>query len=110
MLWLHAFAQRIGRSFAHLCLLALIFVELQVRIPAEYSGLVLYAETTVADEASEMGEMPVLAEAPGNLAATNLELPTDLEMPTGEVHDMVMPRLDPPDLLPSADMGEPTVV
>ncbi|MEY4272572.1 MAG: hypothetical protein RL250_1438, partial [Verrucomicrobiota bacterium] len=30
MLWLHAFAQRAGRTFAHLCLLALIFVELQV--------------------------------------------------------------------------------
>ena len=110
MLWLHAFAQRAGRSFAHLCLLVLIFVELQVRIPAEYSGLVLYAETSVADEMPEMGEMPVLSEAPGNLAATNLDLPADLDVPAGEVHDRVIPRLDQPDLLQSTDAGEPTLV
>jgi hypothetical protein len=110
MLWLHAFAQRAGRSFAHLCLLALVFVELQVRIPAEYSGFVLYAETSVADEMPDMGDMPVLTEAPGNLAALNLDLPNDLDLPAGEVHDMVIPRLDQPDLLQSADAGEPTVV
>ena len=34
MLWLQGFAQRSGRSFAHLCLLALVFVELRVTIPA----------------------------------------------------------------------------
>jgi hypothetical protein len=110
MLWLHAFAQRVGRSFAHLCLLALVFVELQVRIPAEYSGLVLYAETAVADEMPEMGEMPTLTEMPGNLAATNLELPADLDVPAGEVQDSVIPRLDQPDLLQTTDAGEPTVV
>jgi hypothetical protein len=45
MTWLHAYGQRMGRSFAHLCLLALVFVELQVTIPAEYSGLLAYVES-----------------------------------------------------------------
>ena len=110
MLWLHAFAQRVGRSFAHLCLLALVFVELQVRIPAEYSGLVLYAETPVADEMPEMGEMPVLTEGVVNLTAINVDFPPDLEVPSGNVNDMGIPRLDQPDLLQSAEPGEPTVV
>ncbi|MEY4133126.1 MAG: hypothetical protein RL592_1184, partial [Verrucomicrobiota bacterium] len=35
MTWLHGYGQRMGRSFAHLCLLALVLVELQVTIPAE---------------------------------------------------------------------------
>ncbi len=46
--WLHAYGQRMGRSFAHLCLLALVFVELKVTIPAEYTGLFSYVETPAA--------------------------------------------------------------
>ena len=49
MSWLHAFAQRMGRSFAHLCLLALVLVELQVTIPAEYSGLLSYVDAPAAE-------------------------------------------------------------
>ncbi len=108
MLWLHAFAQRAGRSFAHLCLLALVFVELQVRIPAEYSGLVLYAETSAGDDMPEMGEMPTLVEAPGGVATVTIDLPADLDLPRGEIHDMVMPNLSQPDLLQSIEPTEPT--
>ena len=50
MVWLHAFGQRMGRSFAHLCLLALVLVELQVTIPAEYSGLLSYVDAPAAEE------------------------------------------------------------
>ncbi len=49
---LNAFAQRFGRASAHLCLLLLVFVELRVTVPAEYSGLMFYVESAVgiADE------------------------------------------------------------
>lgn len=44
---LSAFAQRFGRVSAHLCLLLLVFVELRVTVPAEYSGLMYYVESAV---------------------------------------------------------------
>ncbi|MFM7240814.1 MAG: hypothetical protein ACKO3A_01685 [Opitutia bacterium] len=110
MLWLHAFAQRAGRSFAHLCLLALVFVELQVRLPDEVSGLVLFTDLSVVEEMPEMGEMPVLADAPGGMAMVNLELPSELEPPSGDVNDRVAPRLTPPDLLQPTEASDPTLV
>lgn len=110
MLWLHGFAQRTGRSFAHLCLLALVFVELQVRLPDEVSGLVLFTDISAVEEMPEMGEMPTLAEAPGGMALVNVELPGDFELPKGEVHDRVVPHLTPPDLLQPVEASEPTLV
>ncbi|MEY4086634.1 MAG: hypothetical protein RLZZ405_822 [Verrucomicrobiota bacterium] len=110
MLWLHAFAQRTGRSFAHLCLLALVFVELQVRLPDEVSGLVLFTDISAVEEMPEMGEMPALADAPGGMAMVNLELPSEFEQPSGEVHDRVVPHLIPPDLLQPVEASEPTLV
>lgn len=47
---LHRYAQRFGRVCAHLCLLALVFVELRVVIPAEYSGLLCYVDVPVAQD------------------------------------------------------------
>ncbi|MFM9001204.1 MAG: hypothetical protein ACKORB_06220 [Opitutia bacterium] len=44
---LSAFAHRFGRASAHLCLLLLVFVELRVRVPAEYSGFMFYVESAV---------------------------------------------------------------
>ncbi len=110
MLWLHGFAQRAGRSFAHLCLLALIFVELQVRLPDEVSGLVLFTDISAVEEMPEMGEMPALAAAPGGMAMVNPELPSDFDLPKGEVHDRVVPHLTPPDLLQPVEASEPTLV
>lgn len=110
MLWLHGFAQRAGRSFAHLCLLALVFVELQVRLPDEVSGLVLFTDISAVEEMPEMGEMPVLADAPGGMALVNVESPGDFELPKGEVHDRVVPHLTPPDLLQPVEASEPTLV
>ncbi len=109
MLWLHGFAQRAGRTFAHLCLLALIFVELQVRLPEEVSGLVLFTDISAVEEMPEMGEMPALADAPGGMALVNLELPSDFDLPNGEVHDRVVPHLTPPDLLHPVEASEPTL-
>lgn len=110
MLWLHGFAQRAGRSFAHLCLLALIFVELQVRLPDEVSGLVLFTDISAVEEMPEMGEMPALADAPGGMALVNPDLPSDFDLPSGEVHDRVVPHLTPPDLLQPVEASEPTLV
>lgn len=44
---LSAFAQRMGRASAHLCLILLLFAELRVTVPAEYSGLMYYFESAV---------------------------------------------------------------
>jgi hypothetical protein len=108
MIWLHAFAQRVGRSFAHLCLLALVFVELQVRLPDEVSGLVLFTDISAVEEMPEMGEMPTLTDAAAGMALVNVDLPADFELPKGDVHDRVVPHLAPPDLLPSVEPTEPT--
>ena len=109
MLWLHGFAQRAGRSFAHLCLLALIFVELQVRLPEEVSGLVLFTDISAVEEMRGVGEVPALADAPGGMALGNLELPSDFDLPNGEVHDRVVPHLTAPDLLHPVEASEPTL-
>ena len=99
MSWLHAYGQRMGRSFAHLCLLALVFVELQVTIPVEYSGLLAYVEAQVPAEEPVLGstEMPtrlitdIVQEADLSQA---VEVP-ELTMPILVMPEMVMPTDEP---------------
>ena len=101
MTWLHAFGQRMGRSFAHLCLLALVLVELQVTIPAEYSGLLSYVDAPAAEEQALPG-----AEVPLRLltdAVQDFDLSQAVEVP-----DLTMPNFVMPDMAMPAD--EPTAV
>jgi len=98
MTWLHAFAQRMGRSFAHLCLLALVLVELQVTIPAEYSGLLSYVDAPAAEEPVLGGtEMPfrLLTDAVQDFdLSQSVEVP-DLTMPNFVMPEMAMPVEEP---------------
>ena len=102
MTWLHAYGQRMGRSFAHLCLLALVFVELQVTIPAEYSGLLAYVEAQVPAEEPVLGsdEMPVRLISDVSQEA---ELSQAVEVP-----ELKMPVLGTPEMVAPTD--EPTAV
>jgi hypothetical protein len=98
MIWLHAFGQRMGRSFAHFCLLALVLVELQVTIPAEYSGLLSYVDAPAA-EVQVLGgtEMPLrlLTDAVQDFdLSQSVEIP-DLTMPNFMMPDMAMPADEP---------------
>lgn len=100
MTWLHAFAQRMGRSFAHLCLLALVLVELQVTIPAEYSGLLSYVDAPAAEEPALPG-----AEVPLRLvteAVQDFDLSQSVEVPDLTMPNFVMPEMAMPDEEPSA--------
>jgi hypothetical protein len=104
MSWLHAYGQRLGRSFAHLCLLALVFVELQVTIPAEYSGLLSYVEAKVPAPETVLGAegMPVMvlaevvqeAELSQSAEAPELTMPV-IAMPVLGMPDMVVPSEQP---------------
>jgi hypothetical protein len=96
MTWLHAFGQRMGRSFAHLCLLALVLVELQVTIPAEYSGLLSYVDVQDAEEQVMPG-----AEVPLRLVTDSLQ-DFDLSQPV-EIPDLMMPNFVMPDMAMPAD-------
>ncbi len=102
MSWLQAYGERMGRSFAHLCLLALVFVELQVTIPVEYSGLLAYVEAQVPAEETVLvaDEMPVrlITEI-----AQEAELSQAVEAP-----ELTMPVLVMPEAIMPAD--EPTAV
>ncbi len=102
MSWLHAYGQRMGRSFAHLCLLALVFVELQVTIPAEYSGLLSYVEEQVPAEETVLGaeDMPVRL-------ITDVAQEADLSQSV-EVPELTMPVLVMPEMVMASD--EPTAV
>lgn len=95
---LHAFAQRMGRSFAHLCLLALVLVELQVTIPAEYSGLLSYVDAPAVEEPAMVGsEMPlrlVTDVAQEFELSQSVEVP-DLTMPPFVMPEMAMPAEEP---------------
>ena len=91
MLWLNAFGQRIGRCFAHLCLLGVIMVQLQVTIPAEYSGLLWYVDAAVAEEpAAGPTEVPGL-----NVAeiAQEFDLSQAFEAPSTTMPILVMPEM-----------------
>jgi len=101
MSWLHAFAQRMGRSFAHLCLLALVLVELQVTIPAEYSGLLSYVDSPASEEQVLPG-----AEVPLRLV-TDISQDFDLSQSV-EVPDLTMPNFVMPDMVMPTD--EPTTL
>jgi hypothetical protein len=88
MAWLHAFSQRMGRSFAHLCLLALVFVELRVTIPAEYSGLLSYIDSPAAEE-SVLGS----ADMPQRLVT---DISQDFDLNQGvELPDLMLPPVMP---------------
>jgi len=101
MTWLHAFGQRMGRSFAHLCLLALVLVELQVTIPAEYSGLLSSVDAPAAEEQVLGG-----AELPLRLLTDSVQ---DFDLPpTIEVPDITMPNFVIPDMVMPTD--EPTTL
>lgn len=100
MAWLHAFGQRMGRSFAHLCLLALVLVELQVTIPAEYSGLLSYVDAPAAEESVLPSELPLRL-------VTDVVPDFDLSQ-SAEVPDLSMPNLVMPDMAMPVD--EPTTV
>jgi hypothetical protein len=101
MSWLHSFAQRMGRSFAHLCLLALVLVELQVTIPAEYSGLLSYVDSPASEENALPG-----AEVPFRLV-TDISQDFDLSQSI-EVPDLTMPNFVMPEMVMPVD--EPTTL
>lgn len=96
--WLYAFAQRMGRSFAHLCLLALVLVELQVTIPAEYSGLLSYVDAPAAEEVvlgnSDMPVRLISDVVPDLDLSQSVEVP-DLTMPNFVMPEMAMPAEEP---------------
>ena len=98
MAWLQAFAQRMGRSFAHLCLLALVLVELQVTIPAEYSGLLSYVDAPTAEEQALDGvELPLrlVTDAVQDFDLSQAVEVPDLTMPNLVMPDMAMPNEEP---------------
>jgi hypothetical protein len=98
MTWLQAFAQRMGRSFAHLCLLALVLVELQVTIPAEYSGLLSYVDAPASEEQVLGGaELPLrlLTDAVQDFDLSQAVEVPDLSMPNLVMPDMAMPNEEP---------------
>jgi hypothetical protein len=99
MSWLHAYGQRMGRSFAHLCLLALVFVELQVTIPAEYSGLLAYVEAQAPSEEAVLvaDEMPVrlVTEVAQEPELSQSVEATELTMPVLVMPEMVVPSDEP---------------
>ena len=99
MSWLHAYGQRMGRSFAHLCLLALVFVELQVTIPAEYSGLLAYVEAQVPAEELVLGsaEMPIrlITDVAQEAELSQSVEATELSMPVLVMPEKVTPTVEP---------------
>jgi hypothetical protein len=86
MLWLNTFGQRIGRCFAHLCLLGVIMVQLQVTIPAEYSGLLWYVDAAVAG-------MPGLIVSE---IVQEFDLSQVVEVPSSTMPNLVMPEMPDP--------------
>lgn len=98
LLWLQGYAHRMGRSFAHLCLLALVFVELRVTMPAEYSGLLAYVDLP----AEELTVGLINRDMPQRLVTDTIQ---DFELNQGmELPDMVLPTLGMPEVMPPENL------
>jgi hypothetical protein len=97
MACLSRFAQRFGRPLAHLCLLALVFVELRVSIPAEYSGWLFYVEDIVEEQETNFEDMPVKFMI-SEVVNSELDLPTN-DMPDA----MGMPNVVMPEVVSPVD-------
>ncbi len=95
---LSRFAQRAGRIFAHACVLALVFVQLRVTLPAEYSGRMLYVVDALAEESSVEGvTVP---------SADSMPLAVVAEVMPDEMPEMALPTLTIPDMFkPMEDLG-----
>lgn len=92
------FAQRAGRIFAHVCVLALVFIQLRVTLPAEYSGLMLYVEDAMAEEASAEGMVVP--------SADSMPLAVVAEVMPDEMPEMALPTLTIPDMFkPMENLG-----
>ena len=90
------FAQRAGRIFAHACVLALVFVQLRVTLPAEYSGLMLYVEAPLAEEVAAEGvTVPPTDSMPIVVAEVMPDEMPEMALPTLTIPDMFNPVEDP---------------
>ncbi|PAZ01794.1 MAG: hypothetical protein CAK89_08285 [Opitutia bacterium AMD-G3] len=90
------FAQRAGRIFAHACVLALVFVQLRVTLPAEYSGLMLYVEDPLAEEVTAEGvTVPPTDSMPIVVAEVMPDEMPEMALPTLTIPDMFNPVEDP---------------
>ena len=90
------FAQRAGRIFAHACVLALVFVQLRVTLPAEYSGLMLYVEDPLAEETTAEGvTVPPTDAMPIAIAEVMPDEMPEMALPTLTIPDMFNPAEDP---------------
>ena len=90
------FAQRAGRIFAHACVLALVFVQLRVTLPAEYSGLMLYVEDPLAEEVTAEGvTVPPTDSMPIVVAEVMPDEMPEMALPTLTIPDMFHPVEDP---------------
>jgi hypothetical protein len=91
------FAQRAGRVFAHTCVLALVFVQLRVTLPAEYAGRMLYVVDSLEEAASVDGvTVPPPDSMPLAVVAEVMpdEMP-ETALPTLTIPDMFNPMEDP---------------
>jgi hypothetical protein len=90
------FAQRAGRIFAHACVLALVFVQLRVTLPAEYSGLMLYVEDPLAEEVTAEGvTVPPTDSMPIVVAEVMPDEMPEMALPALTIPDMFNPVEDP---------------
>lgn len=85
------FAQRAGRIFAQVCVLALVFVQLRVTSPIEHGGLMLYVEDALAEVVSAETVLSGMDALP-RLVRGEL---TEMDMPDTS---MALPPLMPPEL------------
>ncbi|MGA0134465.1 MAG: hypothetical protein ACO3ND_08945 [Opitutales bacterium] len=93
---LSAYANRFGRVASQLCLLLLVFVELRVRVPNEYSGLMFSVESAVR-------VMPA-SEYPLTVSPDENELPPGIGSSEGVLPPMPMPEAG------TGEVAEPGVV
>ncbi len=91
---LAVFAQRMGRIFAHVSVLALVFVQLRVTLPIEHAGLMLYVEDALAEAASAESSLSGMENLPRLVLSelTESDMPdTSMALPPLTLPELVMP-------------------
>lgn len=86
--WLRLFVNRMSQVASYACLVATVFVQLRVTLPAEYSGLLYHISERVSEDFEEMTENVTPDAMVANLEQDDL---SDMSMPDSENNDILSP-------------------
>ena len=89
--WLRIYVKRMSQVASYACLIALVFVQLRVTLPSEYSGALYHLGAAITDNAEDFMDGTSSDEIVANSEPDDM---TDVGMPDFDTSDMGSPMDD----------------